>query len=238
MTDACESEVDSKAAQVTELLTTCARDYRRIIYASSVGAESMVLTDIIFGHVPEVEVLTIDTGRLHEETYALLSGLEARYGRKIRVVSPESGEVEELVSTYGINGFYANKEARIACCRARKLEPFRRVIRDFGAWVTGIRREQSMARAQSRPVEWDEEYRLWKISPLLDWSGAEIWRYIRARRLPYNPLYDRQYASIGCAPCTRAVQPGEHERSGRWWWEQSVERECGLHPRVRTALKG
>ena len=237
ITEFCASDVDRKAAQVTELLATSARDHGRIVYASSLGAESIVLTDIIFTQVPHVEVLTIDTGRLHEETRALLSALEDRYRRRIRVVSPASRDVEEVVSAYGINGFYADREARIACCRARKVEPFRRAIRDFGAWVTGIRREQSMIRAQGRPVEWDGEHGIWKISPLLDWSGTEIWRYIRARRLPYNSLYDRQYLSIGCAPCTRAVLAGEHERSGRWWWEESGERECGLHPKIRAVFK-
>lgn len=236
--DVRASDVVWKTVQVTELLGTSVRDCGRIVYASSLGAESIVLTDIIFREVPQIEVLTIDTGRLHEETHALLSALEARYGRRIRVVSPASRDVEEVVSMYGINGFYTDKEARTACCKVRKVEPFRRAIREFDAWVTGIRREQSVIRAEGRAVEWDKEHGLWKISPLLDWSGAEIWEYIRTRQLPYNQLHDRQYLSIGCAPCTRAVQPGEHERSGRWWWEESGERECGLHPRVCTAFKG
>jgi phosphoadenosine phosphosulfate reductase len=125
--------------------------------------------------------------------------------------------------------------ARLSCCEVRKVEPFKRAIAGFNAWVTGVRREHSTARAQGLSEEWDAQYGLYKLSPLLEWTQEQIWQYIRARRLPYNALHDAQYPSIGCAPCTRAIQPGEHQRAGRWWWEESASRECGLHPRVRQA---
>ncbi|MGH8323595.1 MAG: phosphoadenylyl-sulfate reductase, partial [Steroidobacteraceae bacterium] len=143
--------------------------------------------------------------------------------------------LEGLVAAQGINGFYNSLEARMACCRIRKVEPFKRALVGYGAWVTGLRHEQSATRAQAQPVEWDAENGLHKISPILDWTEEQIWQYIRARQLPYNSLHDRQYPSIGCQPCTRAIQPGESRRAGRWWWERPESRECGLHPRVRHA---
>lgn len=130
-----------------------------------------------------------------------------------------------------MNGFYESLEARLECCRIRKIEPFRRAIAGFPAWITGVRHEQSAGRALLTAEAWDSEYGLYKVSPLLEWSEAEVWEYIRARGLPYNALHDRQYPSIGCSPCTRAIQPGESRRAGRWWWEQAESRECGLHPR-------
>jgi phosphoadenosine phosphosulfate reductase len=180
-------------------------------------------------------VFSIDTGRLHEETYELLERLQRRYQRRVRVVYPDAQALERLVARQGVNGFYHSLDARLECCRVRKVEPFRRAIAGFPAWITGVRREQSAGRARGELVEWDAEHGLYKISPLLEWSEAQVWQYIRARRLPYNPLHDRQFPSIGCSPCTRAIQPGEARRAGRWWWEQSESRECGLQPRP-TAL--
>jgi phosphoadenosine phosphosulfate reductase len=226
-------EVDGKAAMVMDQLASAVREYGRVVYANSLGAESMVVTDLIWTHVPEIDVITIDTGRLHAETYALIETMERRYQRRLRLVFPDTRAVEKVVSEHGINGFYGDAAARIACCAARKLDPFKRVVREYKAWITGIRREQSTARARSEPIAWDEEYGLYKISPLLDWRRDEIWHYIRARHLPYNPLHDQRFPSIGCQPCTRAVQPGEDERAGRWWWELTEHRECGLHTRGR-----
>ncbi|HEV2441837.1 MAG TPA: phosphoadenylyl-sulfate reductase [Steroidobacteraceae bacterium] len=228
-------DLEQKAVRVREQLAAAVRDHGRVVYSNSLGAEAMVLTDIIWTHVPEVDMFSIDTGRLHQETYDLLEKLERRYKRPLHVVYPDAQALEKLVSGQGINGFYHSLEARLACCRVRKVEPFKRGIEGYTAWVTGVRREQSAARAQAQPVEWDSEYGLYKISPLLDWSEAEIWQYIRTRKLPYNSLHDRQFPSIGCFPCTRAIQPGESRRAGRWWWEQPESRECGLHPRVRHA---
>jgi phosphoadenosine phosphosulfate reductase len=229
-------ELEQKAAAVRERLHAAVAEYGRVVYSSSLGAESIVLTDIIWTHVPGIDIFTIDTGRLPEETYELLSRLQGRYKRTLRVVYPDAKALEELVSSQGINGFYNSLEARISCCRIRKVEPFKRAIAGYGAWVTGLRHEQSATRAQAKPVEWDADNGLYKVSPILDWTEDQVWQYIRARKLPYNSLHDRQYPSIGCQPCTRAIQPGESRRAGRWWWEQSESRECGLHPRVRQAV--
>jgi len=228
-------ELEQKAAAVREHLAAAVHEYGRVVYANSLGAEAMVLTDIIWSHVPEIDMFSIDTGRLHEETYELLEKLQRRYKRKLRVVYPDAQALESLVFAQGVNGFYHNLEARLACCQARKVEPFKRAIAGYTAWVTGVRRQQSAARAQAQAVEWDASYGLHKISPLLEWTEEQIWQYIRARKLPYNSLHDRQFPSIGCMPCTRAIQPGESRRAGRWWWEQPESRECGLHPRVRHA---
>jgi len=229
-------DLEQKAVSVRERLAAAVREHGRVTYSNSLGAEAMVLTDIIWTHLPEIDMFSIDTGRLHQETYDLLEKLERRYKRSLHLVSPDARALEQLVSAQGINGFYHSVEARLACCRVRKVEPFKRAIAGYTAWVTGVRREQSATRAQARPVEWDAEYGLYKVSPLLDWSEAEVWQYIRARKLPYNSLHDRQFPSIGCHPCTRAIQPGESRRAGRWWWEQPESRECGLHPRVRHAV--
>lgn len=222
------------ARAVRAQLIAAVRAHGRVVYANSLGAEAMVLTDIIWTHLPEIDMFSIDTGRLHEETYELLERLERRYRRTLRLVHPEAAALEALVAAQGINGFYHSLQARLACCRVRKLEPFRRAIAGYDAWVTGVRREQSTARAQAQPIEWDAQHGLYKVSPLLDWTHAHVWHYIRARQLPYNSLHDRRFPSIGCSPCTRAIEPGEPRRSGRWWWEQAESRECGLHPRVRT----
>ena len=225
--------LEQKAVAVRKQLEAAVHKYGRVIYANSLGAEAMVLTDILWTHVPAVEMFTIDTGRLHDETYDLVERLRRRYQRTLRVVYPDAQALASLVIEQGVTGFYRSVEARLACCATRKVEPFRRAIAGYSAWVTGVRAEQSSMRAEARAVEWDAEHGLYKISPILDWSKEQIWQYIRARKLPYNELHDRQYPSIGCSPCTRAIQPGEHDRAGRWWWEQGEMRECGLHPRVR-----
>jgi phosphoadenosine phosphosulfate reductase len=228
-------DLEQKAAGVRERLSAAVRTHGRVVYSNSLGAEAMVLTDIIWTHVPGIDMFSIDTGRLHQETYDLLEKLERRYKRSLRLVYPDAQALEQLVSAQGVNGFYHSLDARLSCCRVRKVEPFKRAIEGYTAWVTGVRREQSAARAQAQWVEWDADNGLYKVSPLLDWSETEIWQYIRARKLPYNSLHDRQFPSIGCHPCTRAIQPGESRRAGRWWWEQPESRECGLHPRVRHA---
>jgi len=228
-------DLEQKAGAVREQLAAAVRQYGRVIYSNSLGAEAMVLTDIIWSHVPEIDIFSIDTGRLHEETYEVLEKLQRRYKRKIRVVYPDAQALEKLVADQGVNGFYHSLEARLACCHVRKVEPFKRAIAGYSAWITGVRREQSATRAQAVPTEWDGENGLYKVSPLLDWTEEQVWQYIRARKLPYNSLHDRQFPSIGCSPCTRAIQPGENRRAGRWWWEQPESRECGLHPRVRHA---
>jgi phosphoadenosine phosphosulfate reductase len=228
------SALDAKVRATVEQLRQAVRDYGKVVYSNSLGAESMVLTDLIWTQVPAIDIFSLDTGRLHEETYSLMERLERRYGRRIRLVYPAPESLESYTNEHGINGFYNSLEARQACCHVRKIEPFRRAIAGAGAWVTGVRREQSATRAQARPVEFDAPNGLYKVSPILDWTHDDVWTYIRAHKLPYNPLHDQGYPSIGCAPCTRAVEPGADSRSGRWWWENSEHKECGLHPRIRA----
>ncbi len=228
-------ELEHKAVAVREQLLAAVREHGKVVYSNSLGAEAMVLTDIIWSHVPAIDIFSIDTGRLHEETYELLERIQRRYKRRIRVVYPDAAALEQLAQGQGVNGFFHSLDARLACCNVRKVEPFKRAIAGYGAWVTGVRRDQSPTRAKAKPLEWDAQYGLYKVSPLLEWSEEQVWQYIRARQLPYNPLHDRQFPSIGCSPCTRAIQPGESRRAGRWWWENPESRECGLHPRVRPA---
>jgi len=223
--------LEDKIDAARTLLARASVEHKRLTYATSLGAEAIVLTDLIWTRFTEIDIFSIDTGRLHEETYELLDELQRRYGRTIRVVYPDAAALERLVARQGVNGFYSSIEARLECCRVRKVEPFRRAIAGFNAWVTGIRRSQSVERSEAREIDWDGNHGLYKISPLLEWSDADIWEYIRARDLPYNRLHDVGYSSIGCSPCTRAVQAGEALRAGRWWWEKSTSRECGIHAR-------
>jgi phosphoadenosine phosphosulfate reductase len=234
MTQGLSPELQAKADAVRELLRKTVAEHGSVVYSNSLGAEAMVLTDIIWTSVPAIEIFSIDTGRLHEETYSLLDRVQRRYGKQIKLYYPDAGKLEQYVSEHGINGFYNSSEERVGCCHIRKVEPFRRAIAGHKAWITGVRREQSAARAEGTYVSWDSSYGLYKVSPLLDWSESDIWDYIRALKLPYNPLHDRHYPSIGCAPCTRAVEPGQDSRAGRWWWENPDARECGLHPRIRV----
>ncbi len=216
-------------------LRAAVSEYKNVCYANSLGSESMVLTDLIWNAVPQIEIFSIDTGRLFPETYDLIERVQQHYGRALRIYYPDTEKLEHWVAENGINSFREGLDKRHGCCGIRKVEPFRRAISGRGAWVTGIRRGQSASRALAAPVEWDGVYGLHKVSPLLDWTKTDIWDYIRKRRLPYNSLHDLGFPSIGCASCTRAVQPGADERSGRWWWERSDSRECGLHPRGRFA---
>lgn len=252
MTAFANSDLEVKMRVVRDLLHRALGEHRRLTYASSLGAESIVLTDLIAADFPQIDIFTIDTGRLPEETYALLEQLERRYrlpssprGReeepqrpgRIRVVYPDALALERLVARDGVNGFYESLEARLECCRIRKVEPFRRAILGYSGWITGVRRRHSAERARSNPIEWDVEHGLHKITPLLDWTDGDVWQYIRSRDLPYNRLHDQGYTSIGCAPCTRAVGAGEDFRAGRWWWERSTSRECGLQGRrTRAAI--
>jgi phosphoadenosine phosphosulfate reductase len=223
--------LSARAEHSVAQLQSAVAEFKNVCYANSLGAESVVLTDLIWGSVPDIEIFSVDTGRLYPETYDLIERIQKRYGRTLRMYYPEAAPLEEWVSQNGVNGFRASLAHRQGCCAVRKVEPFRRAVAGRSAWVTGIRRAQSAGRAQAAPVAWDAKYGLQKISPLLDWSEDDVWEYIRKKRLPYNSLHDSGFPSIGCAPCTRAVQPGEDQRAGRWWWERAESRECGLHPR-------
>jgi phosphoadenosine phosphosulfate reductase len=221
-----------KAAASVNLLRAAVTRFGRVIYSSSLGAEAVVLMDLIYANVLPIDIFTVDTGRLPESTLELLDRLERRYGRRIRVYYPDAQALQNYVADHGINGFYKGLELRQRCCHIRKVEPFRRAVAGYDAWVTGVRHEQSQVRAAGQAIDMDERYGIYKVSPLLAWTIHDIWAYVHAHKLPYNPLHDRGFPSIGCAPCTRAIEPGQDERAGRWWWESAESRECGLQPRT------
>jgi phosphoadenosine phosphosulfate reductase len=198
-------------------------------FSTSFGAEDMVVLDLIHRHRLPIGIFTLDTGRLPDETYRLMQQVEGRYGACVVTYFPDANAVQGLVADHGINGFYQSIDKRKACCAVRKLEPLGRALAGKHAWVTGLRAQQSVTRASLAPREFDAERGLEKFNPLADWSEAEVWDYIRAHDVPYNELHDRFYPSIGCAPCTRAITPGEDPRAGRWWWELPEHKECGLH---------
>jgi phosphoadenosine phosphosulfate reductase len=200
-----------------------------LVFTTSFGLEDQVLLHLIAGSGVPVSVVTLDTGRLFPETYDVWARSERRYGIGIRPFYPQAGALEALVAAQGINGFYASKAARMTCCGVRKLEPLGRALHGASGWITGLRADQSAARSQMTFVSWDAERALLKANPLLDWSRERIAAFAQDEIVPINPLHKQGYASIGCAPCTRAIGPGEPERAGRWWWEQDGSQECGLH---------
>ena len=222
-----------EAMDAVELLGWALERFRpRIALASSFGAEDVVLIDLLMELDPRARVFTLDTGRLHSETYALAQALRDRYGLAIEVYFPRTEAVEAMVRAHGVNLFYASVENRKLCCGVRKVEPLDRALEGLDAWITGLRREQAVTRGRVRKVEIDADHGgIVKLNPLADWSWDRVWGYIRDRAVPYNALHDAGFPSIGCAPCTRAVRPGEDLRAGRWWWEQdAAAKECGLHP--------
>ena len=205
---------------------------KALTIASSFGPEDMVVLDLLLAQDPTARVFLLDTGRLHQETYDLVERARLRYRRDFEVYVPDTQALEDLLRKQGPNGFYESIEARKACCYVRKVEPLGRALQGVQAWVTGQRREQSQTRTQLAFVEEDGAHGgILKLNPLADWSEAQVWDYIRAHKLPTNQLHDQGFPSIGCAPCTRAVKPGEDVRAGRWWWENPEQKECGLHKR-------
>lgn len=207
----------------------------RVALASSFGAEDQVLTDMLARVNPAARIFTLDTGRQFQETYDAMQRSVERYGVRYEVLAPEAADIADLVSVRGPNLFYESIEARKSCCDVRKMRPLRKVLRTVDAWICGLRREQAVTRKQLELVSWDAEFGIYKVCPLFDWTEEQVWKYIRANELPYNKLHDEGFRSIGCAPCTRAVKPGEDVRAGRWWWEAPEHKECGLH--LATANK-
>jgi phosphoadenosine phosphosulfate reductase len=207
------------------------------VFTTSFGAEDMVVFDLITRHGLAIGIVTLDTGRLPEETYALMQQVEERYGRCFATLFPDARALQDLVARDGTNGFYSSVEKRKACCAVRKVQPLERGLHGMRAWVTGLRAQQSAARAHLAAREADETRGLTKYNPLHDWAESDVWEYLRSREVPYNALHDRFYPSIGCAPCTRAVAVGEDIRAGRWWWENTDAKECGLHPSGRGAIR-
>lgn len=202
-----------------------------IVLSTSLGLEDQVLTEMVMRQRRSTEVFTLDTGRLFPETYDLIARTNKQYGIRMKTYFPEPAKVEEMVANRGINLFYDSVENRKMCCGIRKVAQLPRAFQGKKAWICGLRKDQSVSRFFSKMVEWDENNQLVKINPLINWSEKEVWDYIKTNSIPYNVLHDNGFPSIGCEPCTRAIEPGEDIRSGRWWWEQEAHKECGLHKR-------
>ena len=219
----------AKIDAVIAVLKDIEQNYLPATLATSFGAEDMVLMDLICKHAPGIDIFTLDTGRLPKETYELMQTLNSHYDKKVEVYFPNTADVESSVTHNGPNAFYDSVELRKQCCGIRKVVPLNRALSGKKAWITGMRRSQSVTRAELPVSEWDDDHGLQKFSPLTDWSNGNVWAYLRANDVPYNKLHDEGYASIGCAPCTRAITMGEDIRAGRWWWEDPENKECGLH---------
>jgi phosphoadenosine phosphosulfate reductase len=219
--------MNAEALQKT--LAEIAAGFSPATLACSLQAEDMVIVDAIARTGLPIEVFVLDTGRLHGDSLVLIERIKATYGTEPRVYAPDPAAVSDYVQAHGRDGFYASVELRERCCEMRKVEPLARALAGKRAWITGQRREQAASRRGLDEREFDALHGLEKFNPLAAWSEAEVWHYVRAHRVPYNRLYDQGYRSIGCAPCTRPVQPGEDARAGRWWWERDEHKECGIH---------
>ncbi|MEN5231412.1 phosphoadenylyl-sulfate reductase [Sphingobacterium faecium] len=216
--------------QGVELLQAITEHYpNQVVFSTSFGIEDQIITDWIGKSKVNIEVFTLDTGRLFKETYSLWSRTVERYALKINTYYPNTEQIQEFVSQKGPNAFYESVENRKSCCYIRKIEPLQRALRGAKIWITGIRAEQSANRHDMNYIEYDEVNDIIKIHPLFDWTFEMVNNYIKSERIPYNVLHDKGFPSIGCAPCTRAVQEGEDFRAGRWWWEDQSKKECGLH---------
>ena len=233
LNDALIASTAEKTAGARTLLAEIARDFSPVTFANSLGAEDMVLTDLIVKGKLGIEIFSLDTGRLPAETYDLMAKVRSRYGIALRLYYPRNEALEDYTREHGINAFYESVDMRKACCHIRKVEPLSRALAGKKAWITGMRAEQSSTRAELPLQAFDEANGLEKFNPLAAWREKEVWAYIKLNDVPYNALHDRFYPSIGCAPCTRAITPGEDVRAGRWWWEDPASKECGLH--VKTA---
>ena len=227
---------DTRVANALAVLRQAAAEHAgHVVQATSLGAEDMVITDLIARHAVPIAIGTLETGMLHAQTSALIPRIEERYGLTVEVYRPVNESAIHFVKTNGEKAMYESIELRKACCGIRKMEPLARMLADRTAWVTGLRREQSNARGEVSFSEADDKGRT-KYSPLADWTWSDVWQYIAANNVPYNPLHDEFYPSIGCAPCTRAIAVGEDFRSGRWWWEDEKAKECGLHVKEEPAV--
>jgi thioredoxin-dependent adenylylsulfate APS reductase len=228
------AEITAESAPET-VLQWAYDTFPRVVIVSSFQAESSVLIDMASRLRGDVRVLTLDTGRLPQATHDMIDRIRDRYAIDVQVVAPDATELEEMVGRHGMNLFYASAENRRLCCDVRKSRPLARALKDYDAWITGLRRKQAATRADTSIVAPDPEHQgLSKIAPLASWTKEQVWSYIRDHDLPYHSLYDAGYTSIGCEPCTRATTKGEDERAGRWWWESENEvKECGIHWSVK-----
>ncbi|MBJ7314292.1 phosphoadenylyl-sulfate reductase [Rugamonas sp. CCM 8940] len=224
-----DDDLSPLIAATEATLRRIAADFTPAVFASSLAAEDMVLTDLILKAKLPIAIFSLETGRLHAETLAMLGRIESHYGYTVALYRPQPEAVDAYVAQNGLNAFYDSVEMRRECCRIRKVEPLGRALAGQRAWITGQRRAQSSTRAELPVQEDDPAHGMVKFNPLADWSEQDVWNYISDRAVPYNALHDQGYPSIGCAPCTRAVEPGEDVRAGRWWWENPDSKECGLH---------
>lgn len=223
-----QKEIHTK--DITESIDfLCKKFPGEVIFTTSFGIEDQVITDYIFSNKLPVRVVSIDTGRMFEETYKVFNRTRERYNHEIEVLFPKHEAVEKLLSNKGPYSFYESVENRKECCNIRKVEPLIRALKNMKCWITGIRRDQSPNRLGMQKLEWDEGYGLLKYNPLLDWTMDQTVDFLNKKNIPYNSLHNKGYVSIGCAPCTRAINPGDDFRAGRWWWEENSGKECGLH---------
>ena len=229
--------MQQKIDQVVAVLQQAIRDFHPVCFANSLGAEDMVLTDLIAKYNMDIEMFSLDTGRLPQATYDLMQEVAERYSVPLKVYFPDSAAVEKYVAQNGVNGFYGSVELRKSCCFVRKVEPLRRALKGKRAWITGLRRDQAVTRGSMEVSSFDADQGLQKFNPLLEWSNKDVRAYIRQNDVPYNKLHDQFYPSLGCAPCTRSVTAGEDIRAGRWWWENPEDKECGLHAVKPILLK-
>jgi len=229
------AEAPTREAELARELGSIAHDFAPAVLASSLSAEDMVLTDAIARAGLPIGIFVLDTGRLHGDTLALVERIRGRYGLEPEVFHPDPVAVLQYVKNHGRDAFYRDTELRQRCCEIRKVRPLRRALSGRRAWITGLRREHSAARSGLPAREHDQVHGLEKFNPLAAWSEEEVWSYLRRFEVPYNPLHDQGYRSIGCAPCTRPVVAGEDVRAGRWWWEAASKKECGLHVAAEPA---
>jgi len=224
-------------SETESLKLLCAQFQGETVFSTSFSYEDQVITDMLMKMQLPVEIFTLDTGRLFPETYSTWVQTLEKYNNTIVAYYPDATALQDFVKEKGPNSFYESVENRKACCHIRKVEPLQRAIKGKKLWITGIRSEHSPNRNDMAPVEWDSVNGVIKYHPLLHWTTAQVKEYVRENNVPYNPLHDKGFVSIGCAPCTRAIRPGEDFRAGRWWWEESTKKECGLHIHEETALK-
>ena len=225
------AEVNSKLKTPEEALKWALDNvHPKLALASSFGAEDVVVIDMLMKINPKARIFTLDTGRLNQETYDVMDAIRKKYNTEIEITFPDAKEVIQMVQTNGMNLFYDSPENRKLCCGIRKVHPLNKMLATLDGWITGLRSDQTQNRGDAQKIEIDEQHDgMIKVNPIIDWSWDQTWDYIKANDIPFNKLHDKGFPSIGCEPCTRAIKPGEDLRAGRWWWEQSSERECGLH---------
>ena len=231
-------ELLAKIDSAITLLKEIENNFIPSVFSNSFGAEDMVLTDILAKNAPSISMITLDTGRLPAETYLIMEEVKEKYSISLDIYFPDSKDLEPFLNQFGPNAFYSSGQLRRACCKIRKILPLKRALSGKKAWITGMRKQQSVEREDLPLSYFDQEFQLHKFNPLIEWTTEEIWDYIRHFKVPYHPLHDQNYPSISCAPCTRSIKEGEDLRAGRWWWENtSDKKECGIHFENYAATK-